>query len=113
MKGDALYLIHISECIERIESYVDVRDRQAFMASTLIQDAVLRNLQVLCESTQQLSESMKAAHPEIEWRQIAGLRNVLVHNYLGVDLERVWLLLSQDLPALKRVIVAMREELGP
>jgi len=47
VKGDALYLIHISECIERIESYVDVRDRQAFMASTLIQDVVLRNLQVL------------------------------------------------------------------
>jgi uncharacterized protein with HEPN domain len=82
------------------------------MASTLIQDAVLRNLQILCESTQRLSEPIKASHPEIEWRQIAGLRNVLVHNYLGVDLERVWLVLTQHLPELKRAVAAMRSELG-
>ena len=111
MKDDKLYLIHISECIERIETYIGTKDKAAFMASRLIQDAVLRNLQVLAESTQRLSDAFKAAHSEMEWRQISGFRNVLVHDYLGVDLERVWLAIERELPKLKRTIRTMLEEL--
>ncbi len=71
------------------------------MRSSLIQDAVLRNLQVLAESTQRLSDQLKTAHAEVPWREIAGLRNILVHDYLGVDLEHVWRILERDLPKLK------------
>ena len=106
MRDDRLYLIHISECIERVERYVE-SGKDAFLASTLIQDAVLRNLQTLAESTQRISDTLKAAHPEVEWYKIAGFRNVLVHDYLGVDLERVWLIVERDLPDLKRAVATM------
>lgn len=111
MKDDKLYLIHIGECIERIERYT-VGGHDDFMASTMIQDAVLRNLQTLAESTQQLSDDLKNQHPQVEWRKIAGFRNILVHNYLGVDVARVWEINTRDLPALKLEIQAMRIALG-
>jgi uncharacterized protein with HEPN domain len=71
MKDDRLYLIHISECIARVEQYT-AGGREEFQASTLIQDAVLRNLHTLTESTQRLSEAFRAEHPEIDWRGMAG-----------------------------------------
>ena len=111
MKDSKLYLIHISECIERIEGYV-ADGREAFMASSLTQDAVLRNLQTLAESTQRLPQSLKDTHPAVVWRKIAGFRNVLVHDYLAVDIERVWEIVERDLPDIKRNIEAIRQELG-
>ena len=109
MKDDRLYLIHISECIERIEFYIGGKDKQQFLDSTLIQDAVIRNLQILAESTQRLSDDAKESMSGIDWFKIAGFRNVLVHDYLGVDIERVWNILEKDLPALKKAVKKMLE----
>ncbi|MBN1805000.1 MAG: DUF86 domain-containing protein [Sedimentisphaerales bacterium] len=107
MKDDKLYLIHIDECIEPIESYVKGIDKEAFLASSLVQDAVVRNLQVMAESTQRLSDSLKDSHPEIEWFRMAGFRNVLVHDYLGVDVERIWTIVEKELPTLKQAVRKM------
>jgi len=107
MKDDRLYLIHISECIERIESYIREKDKQQFLDSSLIQDAIIRNLQVLSESTQRLSDAAKESMSEVDWFKIAGFRNVLVHDYLGIDIERVWNILEKDLPALKKAVQKM------
>ena len=106
MKDDKLYLIHIAECIARIEQYTQ-GGSAAFMGSTLIQDAVLRNLQTMAQSVRNLSEDMKAQHPEIDWRGIIGFRNVLVHDYLAVDMERTWDIVDHDLPDLKHKIEAI------
>ena len=106
MKDDRLYLIHLSESIAKIESYIGGLDFASFMQNILVQDAVLRNLQVLAESTQRLSEDFKTRHPEIEWYKIAGLRNILVHDYLGIDLETVWAVVTDKLPELKTVAQA-------
>lgn len=111
MKDDRLYLIHIAESIERIEAYV-VDGPDAFLADTKTQDAVLRNLQTLSESTQRLSLELKLAHPSVDWQGIAGFRNLLVHEYLGIGLRRVWEIVSRDLPELKRDVRAMLDELG-
>lgn len=110
MKDDRLYLVHIGECIARIEQYV-AGGRESFMASTLIQDAVMRNLQILSQSTQQLSDTIKIAHPEVDWHSIAGFRNVLVHDYLGIRIDRVWEIIEEDLPDLKRQAEAILQEL--
>jgi uncharacterized protein with HEPN domain len=110
MKDDKLYLIHISECIGRIEQYLPERSKHTFLSSTLLQDAILRNLQTMAESTQRLSDSLKAKHPEINWHKISGFRNLLVHDYLGVDAERVWKIIEIDLPTLKQTISAMLKE---
>jgi uncharacterized protein with HEPN domain len=99
-KDDTLLLIHIGECIARIRQYT-VSGKEAFLASTFIQDATMRNLQTLAESTQRLSESFKSRHPRINWRGLAGFRNVLVHDYLGINLQRVWQIIERDVPDLQ------------
>ena len=109
MKDDTVYLRHVQECIRRIEENV-TEGRDRFMASHTLQDAVLRNLQTIAESTQRLSEDLKAAHLEIEWRRIAAFRNVLVHDYLGIDMERVWQITQRDIPQLKQAILTMLDE---
>jgi len=106
MKDDTLYLIHITECLEKIDSYTAGLELSSFMEKQIVQDAVLRNLQVLAESTQRLSDAFKADHPEVEWYKIAGLRNILVHDYLGIDLETVWNIIDGNLPELKMVITS-------
>jgi len=109
MRDDTVYLRHIQESIRRIEENVaDGRDR--FLASHTLQDAVLRNLQTMAESTQSLSDDLKTTYPDIEWDRIAAFRNVLVHDYLGIDVERVWDITQRDVPELKRAILAMLEE---
>lgn len=107
MKDDRLYLIHISECIGRIEQYLPDRSKQTFMSSSLMQDAILRNLQTMAESTQRLSDALKAKHPEINWHKITGFRSLLFHDYLGVDVARVWKIIEIELPSLKQTITAM------
>lgn len=106
MKDAKVYLHHILECIGRIEE--DTRKgRDAFFASHTLQDAVLRNVQTLSESAQRLPQQVKDAHPEVEWKDIAAFRNVLVHNYLGIDLEMIWDIVQRDIPRLKRSINLM------
>ena len=110
MKDDRLYLEHILDCIRRIEEYT-AGDKNRFMESTLIQDAVVRNLQTMAESTQRLSEALKSSNPSVDWSAISGFRNILVHDYLGLDLQRLWGVVERRLPLLKAEIERMLEEL--
>lgn len=105
MKDDIVYLQHILECIRRVEENI-AAGHDAFMASHTLQDAVLRNLQTMAESTQRLSDAVKSAAPSVDWRAISGFRNVLVHNYLGIDLTQIWISCERDLPTLKAAVRA-------
>jgi len=111
MKDDRLYLIHISECIERVEKYT-AAGKGVFFADTMVQDAVIRNLQVMAESAGRLSPGLQSTHADVDWRGISGFRNVLVHDYLGVKLERVWELVQQSVPDLKQKVQKMLKESG-
>lgn len=111
MKDDRLYLVHMAECIERIEQYV-AEGRVAFLSDIKTQDAVLRNLHVVSESTQRLSEELKAGHPDVDWRAISGLRNVVVHDYLGVKIERIWEIVEVHLSGLKAEVRAILGDFG-
>jgi uncharacterized protein with HEPN domain len=114
-KDDTVYLRHILECVRRIEEDI-VEGRERFMASHTLQDAVLRNLQVMAESTQRVSETAKATQPNVEWRKIAAFRNILVHDYLGIDLDTIWEITQRDVPQLKQSVEDMlrvrQEEIG-
>ena len=99
------------DCLDRIIEYTDA-ERSHFDASRLVQDAVIRNLQTLAESSQRLSSEIKATEPQIPWRELAGFRNVIVHGYLGVDLGAVWLVVEQDLPPLSEAVNRMVTSLG-
>lgn len=100
MKDDRVYLRHILRCISRIEEYISGRP-EGLTSSSLVQDAVLRNLQTMAEATQRLSPSLKAQRPDVDWAALAGLRNVLVHAYLGVDLDQIQRAIERDMPGLK------------
>lgn len=102
-KEDRVYLNHILECIRRIEANTE-GGQESFDASHTLQDAVFRNLQTLSEATQRLSGTAKASHPSIAWDQIAAFRNVMVHNYLGIDLDIVWGIIQRDIPPLKQAV---------
>lgn len=109
MKDDRVYLSHILRCISRIEEYVS-GSPEAF-ASHVVQDAVLRNLQTMAESTQRLSPAAKDGRPDVDWVALAGLRNVLVHAYLGVDLNQIQRAVEQDMPRLKAACQSLLEAL--
>jgi uncharacterized protein with HEPN domain len=111
MKDDAVYLRHILECILRIEEDV-APGREQFLARHTFQDAVLRNLQVLAESTQKLSGALKETQPAIEWRKISAFRNILVHDYLGIDLDAIWAITQSEIPSLKLAVESMLDALG-
>jgi uncharacterized protein with HEPN domain len=106
MKDDRLYIIHIQECIDQILQFTG-EGRNAFLADRKTQDAVLRNLHTLSESIQRISMETKLRYPELPWREISAFRNVVVHDYLGIKLDRIWDIVERDLPRLKIQISAI------
>ncbi|MCJ7660148.1 MAG: DUF86 domain-containing protein [Anaerolineales bacterium] len=86
--------------------------KSAFLDDFKSQDAVLRNLHTLSESVQRISEDLRAQHPEADWRAIIAFRNVVVHDYLGTDLNQIWNIVEHDLPDLKHTIATMLDELN-
>jgi uncharacterized protein with HEPN domain len=107
---DRVYLIYISECITNIRE-LTASGREAFWVTKHDQAAVFYYLQTLAESTQRLSEALKANHPEINWAVIAGFRNRLVHGYLSVNLKIVWDIIENDLEPLREAVEVMQHEL--
>lgn len=105
-KDPRVYLVHMLECIQKIERFT-AAGREHFLAEELVQDAVLRNFEVIGEAAKRLDDAYRAAHPEIPWRALAGLRDVLIHQYEGVDLERVWAIVECELPVLKKAIATL------
>ncbi|MBI3977539.1 MAG: DUF86 domain-containing protein [Chloroflexi bacterium] len=109
MRDDRLYLIHIAERIQRIESFTQ-HGRETFMQSLLLQDAVIRNFEVIGEAARHLSQQLTQSHPEVPWRQVAGFRNLLIHDYMGVSLTQVWEIVERDLLDLKRHVEAILQD---
>lgn len=93
-------MAHVLDAIERIESFTAAGHEQ-FVSQLMIQDAVIRNLEVIGEAVKSLSDDLRSQHPDIPWKQIAGMRDVLIHNYFGVKLDTVWRVVVDHLPSLK------------
>jgi uncharacterized protein with HEPN domain len=103
VKDDSVYLRHVKDAIADIEQYASV-DRAVFVADRMRQDAVIRKLEIVGEAVKKLSDETKSRAPEIPWKQIAGMRDRLTHDYFGVDLALVWAVVEQDLPRLASAV---------
>ena len=101
-KDDLVYLYHIQEEIEDISKFTE-RGRISFLEEKIVKNATLRSLQTMSESTVKLSDEAKNRFPQIPWKQIRGFRNILVHDYLGLDPEVVWLVIEKELPLLLEI----------
>ena len=110
MKDDRLPLVHMLECAERIRAYT-AAGRAEFLRDEKTQDAVIRNFEIIGEAAKRVSAQVKRSSPAIPWSRIAGFRDVLIHQYEGVDLEQVWNRVEQDLPALEEALRELLQEL--
>ena len=109
MSRDAVYLEHVLNAIARIEQYSAV-GQERFLTEPHWHDAVIRQLEIIGEATKRLSSDLRDRHPEIPWRRMAGLRDVLAHDYMGVDLDVVWAVTQHALPDLKRQLQTVLNE---
>lgn len=111
MKDDRIYLLHIRDAIHHILAFTEA-GQESFFADRKTQDAVVRNLEIIGEATKRLSPSLKEAHPDISWKPIAGMRDKLIHDYFGVNLQLVWDVVERDLPVLRLKVSQLLEDLG-
>jgi len=106
-KDNTIYINRMQDCIARIDEYVESKEH--FFESHLVQDAVVRNLQVMAESSQRLSSVIKEKYPDVPWKNISGFRNIIVHDYLGLDLDMIWSVVELELPKLEKMLLVMDE----
>ncbi|MBI5344951.1 MAG: DUF86 domain-containing protein [Deltaproteobacteria bacterium] len=111
MKRDvSVFLTDVKESIARIADYTRGIEKEKFLRDTQVQDAVIRRLEVIGEAVKNIPDDVREKYPDVRWAQIAGLRDVLIHAYFGVNLERVWLVVEKDLPELKANIVKILKD---
>ena len=101
---DEIYLQNIKEAIKKINSYVNKLDFEGFKKKLIVQDAVIRQFEIIGEAAKRLSEEFKNNNANIPWKYIIGMRNKLIHNYFGVDIDTVWETIVKDIPNLKKEI---------
>lgn len=106
-KDDTVYLRHIFDAIKKIEEYTTGMNEKSFFASDKTQDAVIRQLEIIGEATKRITINTRSNHSGIPWKDMAGMRDKLIHDYFGVDINAVWQTVEEDLPFLKNEVATI------
>jgi len=112
VKKDAeTFIKHILECFELIERYTDTITEDDFCKSVQLQDSVIRRIEIIGEAVKNIPSEVKDKYSEIPWKKIAAMRDILIHEYFGIDLELTWAVVIKDIPELKNKMLKMKKEL--
>lgn len=111
MKDDLVFIEHILDSISAIETFSKGLTKERLVSDRLRQSAIIREIEVIGEAVKNVSKNLKAKHKEIEWKEIAGTRDSLIHHYFGVDLDIIWNIIKINLPRLKGEILRIKSEL--
>jgi len=111
-KNHRLYLEDILEAVEKIQRYIKGLTYDTFVKNDMAVDAVIRNLEIIGEASKNLPEDVKDKYPDIPWKRMIGLRNIAVHEYLGVDLSIIWEVITKNLPETRSKIVEVLKSLN-
>jgi uncharacterized protein with HEPN domain len=109
-KNPKIFLEDILESIQRIEKYTEGKTLEEFLDAYEKQDAIIKRLEIIGEAVKNISADVKKKYPEIPWKDMAGMRDILVHEYFGVNMERVWDTAKNDVPKLKEQIANLLEK---
>ena len=112
-RSDQLYITDMVESITRIEGYIEGMSYKEFVGNNMAKDAVLRNLEVIGEAAKNLSIPTKDKYPDIPWRRIIGLRNIVIHGYFGVDFDNIWKIIKDNIPEVKLLLEEILKDLEP
>ena len=110
-KDHKVFLDHILESIKLIEEYRSEKTRDDFLKSVGLQDMIVRRLEIIGEAVKNLPQEIKEKHLDIPWKRIAGMRDILIHEYFGIDLGLTWEVVEKELPYLKKSIIEIKEKL--
>jgi len=110
--GDRARLNHILDSIVEIETYLFNVDFETFLENSMMRFACIKQMEIIGEASNHISEELKALFTDIEWNSIKGMRNVLVHEYLGIDTRLIWEIIKYDLPELKTKVVGVISSLS-
>jgi uncharacterized protein with HEPN domain len=108
-KNDLAYIQHILKCIRKIRKFVKGVSKKEFSGNEMIQDAVIRNFEVIGEASKKITPEFKKVYFEIPWKEISGMRDKLIHDYLGVDVDVLWKTIETDLPPLQKELKKIRQ----
>jgi uncharacterized protein with HEPN domain len=104
IKDDLAYIEHILECIRKIKKYSSRLTFTKFKVNELLQDAIIRNIEIIGEASKKVSLNTKQTYSKIPWKEISGLRDKLVHDYIGIDVKVIWKTIKEDIPTLEKLI---------
>jgi uncharacterized protein with HEPN domain len=109
-KSDIVFIEHILESISAIEDFSKGMDLQELTTNRLKQSAIVREIEIIGEAVKNISDALKRKHSEVEWKDIVGTRDKMIHHYFGVDLNIVWNIIKANLPELKEQIGRIKQE---